>query len=81
MVVSQFSTFTLTVILSALLVLLSHNHTYYTIKILLMIDPAKQEIISRHLAMASVEGGAMVGQIEWLKGDVTRLKVELELLE
>ena len=23
----------------------------------------------------------MVGQIEWLKGDVTRLKVELELLE
>lgn len=46
-----------------------------------MIDPAKQEIISRHLAMASVEGGAMVGQIEWLKGDVTRLKVELELLE
>ena len=52
-----------------------------TIKILLMIDPAKQEIISRHLAMASVEGGGMVGQIEWLKGDVTRMKVELELLE
>ena len=52
-----------------------------TIKILLMIDPAKQEIISRHLAMALVEGGAMVGQIEWLKGDVTRMKVELELLE
>ena len=58
-----------------------HNHTYCTIKILLMIDPAKQEIISRHLAMASVEGGAMVGQIEWLKVDVTRMKVELELLE
>ena len=46
-----------------------------------MIDPAKQEIISRHLAMASVEGGAIFGQIEWLKGDVTRMKVELELLE
>ena len=45
-----------------------------------MIDPAYQEIISWHLTMVAVEDGASVGQIERLKGDLTRLKDKLELL-
>ena len=52
----------------------------YVGKILLMTDLAYQEIISRHLTIVAVEGGTMVGQIKWLKGDMTRLKVELEFL-
>ena len=47
----------------------------------LMIDPACQEIVSGHVTMVTVEGGAVAGQIERLQGEVTRLKVEkLELL-
>ena len=47
----------------------------------LMIDPRCQEIVSGHVTMVTVEGGAVAGQIERLQAEVTRLKVEkLELL-
>ena len=47
----------------------------------LMIDPKCQEIVSGHVTMVTVEGGAVSGQIERLQTEVTRLKVEkLELL-
>lgn len=47
----------------------------------LMIDPRCQEIVSGHVTMVTVEGGAVAGQIERLQSEVTRLKVEkLELL-
>ena len=52
-----------------------------TTRPVLMIDPACQEIVSGHVTMVTVEGGAVAGQIERLQGEVTRLKVEkLELL-
>ena len=48
---------------------------------MLMIDPGCQEIVSGHVTMVTVEGGAVAGQIERLQSEVTRLKVEkLELL-
>merc|ERR1719348_444164 len=42
----------------------------------LMIDPRCQEIVSGHVTMVTVEGGAVAGQIERLQSEVTRLKVE-----
>ena len=47
----------------------------------LMIDPRCQEIVSGHVTMVTVEGGAVAGQIERLQSEATRLKVEkLELV-
>lgn len=47
----------------------------------LMLDPRCQEVVSGHVTMVTVEGGAIAGQIERLQAEVTKLKVEkLELL-
>lgn len=47
----------------------------------MILDPKCQEVVSGHVTMVTVEGGAVAGQIDRLQGEVTRLKVEkLELL-
>ena len=47
----------------------------------MILDPKCQEVVSGHVTMVTVEGGVVAGQIDWLQGEVTRLKVEkLELL-
>ena len=58
-----------------------NSNTEATTRPVLMIDPRCQEIVSGHVTMVTVEGGAVAGQIERLQAEVTRLKVEkLELL-
>jgi len=47
----------------------------------LMLDPRCQEVVSGHVTMVTVEGGAVAGQLDRLQSEITRLKVEkLELL-
>ena len=47
----------------------------------LLLDPRCQEVVSGHVTMVTVEGGAVASQLEKLQADITRLKVEkLELL-
>ena len=47
----------------------------------LYLDPRCQEVVSGHITMVTVEGGAVAGQLDRLQGEITRLKVEkLELL-
>lgn len=47
----------------------------------LMLDPRCQEVVSGHVTMVTVEGGAVASQLDRLQSEVTRLKVEkLELL-
>lgn len=47
----------------------------------LYLDPRCQEVVSGHVTMVTVEGGAVSGQLDRLQAEVTRLKVEkLELL-
>jgi predicted RNase H-like nuclease (RuvC/YqgF family) len=46
-----------------------------------MLDPRCQEVVSGHVTMVTVEGGAVAGQLDRLQSEITRLKVEkLELL-
>ena len=48
---------------------------------ILMLDPRCQELVSGHVTMVTVEGGAVAGQIDKLQAEITKLKVEkLELL-
>ncbi len=50
-------------------------------KAILLLDPRCQEVVSGHVTMVTVEGGAVAGQLEKLQGEITKLKVEkLELL-
>jgi RAP1 GTPase activating protein 1 len=50
-------------------------------KPVLMMDPRCQEVVSGHVTMVTVQGGAVAGQLDKLQGEITKLKVEkLELL-
>ena len=50
-------------------------------KPIMILDPRCQEVVSGHVTMVTVEGGAVAGQLDKLQGEVTKLKVEkLELL-
>jgi hypothetical protein len=47
----------------------------------MILDPRCQEVVSGHITMVTVEGGAVAGQLDRLQAEITRLKVEkLELL-
>lgn len=46
-----------------------------------VLDPRCQEVVSGHVTMVTVEGGAVAGQLDKLQAEITKLKVEkLELL-
>jgi len=50
-------------------------------KPVMILDPQCQEVVSGHVTMVTVEGGAVAGQLDKLQGEITKLKAEkLELL-